>query len=56
MVTIVVLVAAGTVFALGMLLGQQLNRRSLHAYDRQIAALRRERDELVRNQGLRRRG
>lgn len=55
MVTIIVLVAAGTVFALGMLLGQQLHRRELDANERRIAALRRERDELVRNRGPRRR-
>lgn len=52
MVTIVVLVAAGTVFALGMLLGQQLHRRELSANERRIAELRRE---LARTQSPRRR-
>lgn len=48
MLTIVLVVAIGTVFALGMLLGQQLSSRRRDANHRQIVALRRERDELTR--------
>lgn len=53
MLTIILVVAVGTVFVLGMLLGQQLNRRARDACHRQIAALRRERDELARVLGAR---
>lgn len=47
MTALVVLVVVGLVFFVGMLLGQEWNRRELHARQRRVVALQRERDDLA---------
>jgi hypothetical protein len=55
MIAIVLVVTVATVFVLGVLIGQQWNRRALNSRGRELASARRERDELARVLGLRRR-
>jgi hypothetical protein len=45
---IAVLVVVGAVFALGMLLGQRFSHREVHRRERELADVRRQRNELVR--------